>query len=340
MRCFSSSTSWRSSLGFASSISVASTLHAADLAHVLQRIARCRRGASARGSSRARARARAAARAASRRAPAARPATRAADPRRRAACATRAARARARRGRSAPRCGARRRRSRTAPTIRNEPMSPVACACVPPHSSVDGPKLTTRTRSPYFSSKIAIAPEAQRVLVRLLVDARRAGCAGSARSRGPRPRAPARRRAPESCVKSKRSRSGPTSDPACVTCGPSTSRSAQCRRCVPEWLRTVAARAVGVDREVRPSRRSRCGRARRAPGARSGRRRASARPRSRSGPRRPRSRRCRRPARRSRRRTASRSTTTSTRSPSRDLVDALRRRAAARESASGPWVAS
>jgi hypothetical protein len=44
------------------------------------------------------------------------------------------------------------------------------------------------------------------------------------------------------CAKSKRSRSGCTSEPACLTCLPSSSRSAQCSKCVAVWLRAVRAR--------------------------------------------------------------------------------------------------
>jgi len=40
----------------------------------------------------------------------------------------------------------------------NMPSSPVVCACVPPQNSTDGPNCTTRTRSPYFSPAIVIAP--------------------------------------------------------------------------------------------------------------------------------------------------------------------------------------
>ena len=46
----------------------------------------------------------------------------------------------------------------------------------------------------------------------------------------------------EKCVKSKRRRSGATSDPACFTCVPSTWRSAACIRWVAVWLRRVASR--------------------------------------------------------------------------------------------------
>ena len=44
------------------------------------------------------------------------------------------------------------------------------------------------------------------------------------------------------CEKSKRRRSGATSEPFCATCVPSTWRSASCSRCVAEWLARVAVR--------------------------------------------------------------------------------------------------
>ena len=45
--------------------------------------------------------------------------------------------------------------------IAKRPISPVARTCVPPHSSVLKPGIdTTRTVSPYFSPKSAIAPAA------------------------------------------------------------------------------------------------------------------------------------------------------------------------------------
>ena len=40
------------------------------------------------------------------------------------------------------------------------PISPVACTCVPPHSSRLGPASRTRTTSPYLSPKKAMAPMA------------------------------------------------------------------------------------------------------------------------------------------------------------------------------------
>ena len=53
-------------------------------------------------------------------------------------------------------------------TIRNGPISPVARTCVPPHSSCENPGIsTTRTTSPYFSPKSAMAPSSTAVLIRL-----------------------------------------------------------------------------------------------------------------------------------------------------------------------------
>ena len=48
------------------------------------------------------------------------------------------------------------------------------------------------------------------------------------------------------CEKSKRKCAGSTSEPACFTCVPSTSRSAACSRCVPVWLRMVARRTSSL----------------------------------------------------------------------------------------------
>ena len=45
-------------------------------------------------------------------------------------------------------------------------------------------------------------------------------------------------------AKSKRSRSGETSEPFCATWSPSTMRSASCRMWVAEWLARVAVRAA------------------------------------------------------------------------------------------------
>ena len=54
--------------------------------------------------------------------------------------------------------------------MRKAPMSPVAWACVPPHSSTDSPNCTTRTRSPYFSEKSATAPAELTARVAKLVE--------------------------------------------------------------------------------------------------------------------------------------------------------------------------
>jgi hypothetical protein len=54
------------------------------------------------------------------------------------------------------------------------------------------------------------------------------------------------------CEKSKRRRSGATSEPFCVTCSPSTLRSAACSRCVAEWFSTIACRrAASSNRSTR-----------------------------------------------------------------------------------------
>ncbi len=129
------------------------------------------------------------------------------------------------------------------PITLSSPMSPVARAWVPPQSSVENsPNEITRTRSPYFSPNSATAPasiasgyDISRTealafasihwFVRSSIRSISSGDSGA------------------SCVKSKRSRSGATSEPFCSACGPSTERSAACKRWVPEWLRTVAARA-------------------------------------------------------------------------------------------------
>ena len=113
-------------------------------------------------------------------------------------------------------------------------MSPVARTCVPPHSSVlnePSPTATTRTLSPYFSPNSAMAPEAIASCVlrtavltgsffrmaALTIRSTSSNCSGVTA---------------EKCWKSKRRRSGATSEPACLTCGPSTLRSAACSRWV------------------------------------------------------------------------------------------------------------
>ena len=51
-------------------------------------------------------------------------------------------------------------------------------------------------------------------------------------------------------LKSKRSRSGVTSEPAWRTCWPSSLRSTACRICVAEWLSMVLLPMTWIDREM------------------------------------------------------------------------------------------
>ncbi len=112
------------------------------------------------------------------------------------------------------------------------PMSPVARTWVPPHSSRLKPGTdTTRTVSPYFSPKRAMAPAAIASAVGLTSVV--TGVFFSTSSLTIRSmRAIASAGIADGCTKSKRSRSGATSDPACLTCGPRTCRSAAWSRCV------------------------------------------------------------------------------------------------------------
>ena len=127
-------------------------------------------------------------------------------------------------------------------TMTKRPMSPVARTCVPPHSSTLKPGIdTTRTRSPYFSPNSAIAPAAIASCVfftSVCTGVFRRICSLTMRSIS----SDCSRVTALKCTKSKRSRSGATSEPACLTCGPSTCRSAACSRCVAVWLRRVASR--------------------------------------------------------------------------------------------------
>ena len=123
-------------------------------------------------------------------------------------------------------------------------MSPVARACVPPQSSVEkSPKETTRTRSPYFSPNIAIAPAA--IASRYDISRTAAGAFASIQSftRSSIVLELARASSGASWVKSKRSRSGATSEPFCIACGPST--LAQRR------VQQVRARVVAHGRRAR-----------------------------------------------------------------------------------------
>ena len=105
-----------------------------------------------------------------------------------------------------------------------------ALACVPPHSSTDhvllrrsrsadSPIETTRTSSPYFSPNSAMAPDCLGVLERhqARLDGRVLQHDGVGER--PRPRRSLRRVIGLVCEKSKRSRSGATSEPFCATCG-------------------------------------------------------------------------------------------------------------------------
>ncbi len=134
----------------------------------------------------------------------------------------------------------------------NRPMSPVARTWVPPHSSW----LTSAHGDHAHRVAVLLAEERHRaggdrlvralhlgrhrdvgqdVLVDQVLDRRARSSADSA----------------VKCAKSKRSRSGATSEPACLTCAPSVCRSAACSRWVAVWLRRVASRVststVGLD---------------------------------------------------------------------------------------------
>ena len=134
-------------------------------------------------------------------------------------------------------------------------MSPVAETCVPPHSSMLKPgTLTTRTLSPYFSPKSAIAPAAIAssgdTSTSVFTGVLRHICSLTMRSM----RSSSSRVIAWKCTKSKRSRSGATSEPACLTCVPSTWRSAAWSRCVAVWLRRVASRTSASTSAVTMSR--------------------------------------------------------------------------------------
>ena len=101
-------------------------------------------------------------------------------------------------------------------TTTTSPRSPVLCVCVPPHSSRLNPGISTsRTRSPYFSSKSAIAPVLRASSISITRTVRswfarisaftsRSISASSSTVTG------------EKWLKSNRSRSGATSEPACL----------------------------------------------------------------------------------------------------------------------------
>ena len=113
---------------------------------------------------------------------------------------------------------------------------------------------STRTSSPYFSPNSAIAPARDRVVVVHQARLDRGVGADLARSPAARSRAAASGVTAAKCEKSKRSRSGATSEPFCVTWSPSTLRSAACSRCVAEWLSAVAWRSArSTSRRARAS---------------------------------------------------------------------------------------
>ena len=118
-------------------------------------------------------------------------------------------------------------------TILKKPMSPVRATWVPPQNSRELPISSTRTSSPYFSPKSMTAPDFFACSIGM-ISAR----VGVLRTISAFTCASMRRISSSvsglSCEKSKRVFSPSTSDPFCCTCGPSTSRSALCMRCVTE----------------------------------------------------------------------------------------------------------
>ena len=134
--------------------------------------------------------------------------------------------------RSTPRPGVSRKPRRALQSAKTSPISPVPAQWVPPHSSFENdPIVTTRTVSPYFSPNSAIAPDfnaasmgSSSVVTGVLSTTRRFTSDSMSAS--------ARSVSPAKWLKSKRSRSGATSEPACLTCTPTTSRSAAWRRWV------------------------------------------------------------------------------------------------------------
>ena len=127
------------------------------------------------------------------------------------------------------------------PTILNMPIWPTFLTCEPAQSSIEKPGTrTTRTTSPYFSEKSAIAPAflaSSRLMCEistswplrmtlLTSSSTSASCCGVTGSK---------------FVKSKRRRSGVTEEPAWLTWSPTTCLRAACRRCVAVWLRAEAS---------------------------------------------------------------------------------------------------
>ena len=132
----------------------------------------------------------------------------------------------------------------TLPSLRilKKPISPLRPTWMPPQSSEETPgTVMTRTRSPYFSPKIAIAPEATACSSDFssLCTAWSAQTAALTSSSIVASSAAV---TPVKCVKSKRRRSASTCEPACLTWSPSALRSAACSRCVAVWLRAMRRR--------------------------------------------------------------------------------------------------
>ena len=164
----------------------------------------------------------------------------------------------------------------------NRPTSPVAATWVPPHSSRETSSTSTiRTQSPYFSPNSAIAPSALGLVAGRLDRAHRV-VAGDPAGHRPLDRRPAPRRTSRSpWVKSKRSLSGPTYEPAWRTC---VAEPLAQRRVQQVGGGVVAHRRQPLARARRPPAPTRPGRARpraaRAPAPgrrRAGRRRPRAR---------------------------------------------------------------
>ena len=172
--------------------------------------------------------------------------------RRARACAPARAAARARRRRSAPRCAARRTRSPDSETILSRPMSPVARACVPPHSSVENVAegdhahavavLLLEDRDGAGRDRVAVAPSRARS---------RARSPRSSRSRGPRSRRAASRveRRVVGEVEAQAVRARPAS-PSASPAGRAPRAAPRAAGACPSGCARSPRAALGVDREL------------------------------------------------------------------------------------------
>ena len=135
-------------------------------------------------------------------------------------------------------------------TMRKPPISPVLRTWQPPQSSRLNPGTSTeRTRSPYFSPNSAMAPCAIASAYgrsSILVATARETQSRTASSIASRSSSVSGR----SNVKSKRRRSGCTSDPAWRTPSPSRWRSDAWSRWVAVWLRSVRRRSASSTASV------------------------------------------------------------------------------------------